>query len=181
MGDLKWYHYAGAGLLAWYLWKQKEDMDALAANLAATQAAGLDREASAAAAVDAEHRAAVAARAEVAKRDAALAAQSEITAQTVGAVTGTVRAILPPITNAPPRLVVNAPAAVENERTLSLTANNGDTRIVPKEGSLSIERDTTYGATPTVLTEQQAMTAPTKKTSLVVSADLDELRNLRTV
>jgi len=183
VNDLKWYHYAGASLLAWWLWKREEERDAMIAALggqvAAVQAGAADAEASAAANLDAEHRAALAARAEVAKRDAALAAQRGIAAETVGAVSGTVRAVLPPTVNAPPRLVSNAPAAIENERTLATNANAGnDFRVVPKEGQLSIVADTTMAQAPTGSTLIAAQTLPAKK-ALVAPAYLDELRTLR--
>lgn len=182
MGDVKWYHVAGAALL-WWLWqKNEEKLAGLTAEAAAARAGQLDAEASAAANVDAEHRAALAARAEIAKRDAALAAQREITAETNAAVASSPsRVVLPPQPSTPPRVVATPPAAVENERTLAMDANMGDTRIVPREGSLSIVRDNTYGATPTVATEQQSMSLPTKKAAgTVVPEDLDDLRALRT-
>lgn len=178
MNDLKWYHYAGASLLAWWLWKREEERDAMIATLANQAAAagtGPTQED-----VDAEHRAAVAAREQIAKLDAALSAQRDIAAETVGAVSGTVRAVLPPTVNAPPRLVMNAPAAVENERTLATNANAGnDFRVVPKEGQLSIVADATYAQAPTGSTLLAAQAIPTKKASLVAPAYLDELRNLR--
>lgn len=177
---IEWYHVAGAAL-AWWLWrKHEEQIAALGVELTVAQAGREDAERSAQADIDAEHRAAVAARAEIAKRDAALAAQAAITTETVGAVAGTVRAVLPPETNAPPKVVTNPPMAAAGEKVLARDANTGDTRIVPKEGSLSIARDTTYGATPTVSTEQAGMRLPGKKnSSLVVPEYLDDLRSTR--
>lgn len=173
---LQWYHYAGGAALAWWLWQrdqaQREQLETLA-NQAAAAGTGPTQ-----ADVDAEHRAALAAREEIAKRDAALAAQRGITAETVGAVSGTVRAVLPPTVNAPPRVVTTAPAAVSGERTLAMSANVGDTRIVPKEGSQSIVTDDTYGQTPTGSTLIAAQSIPTKK-AIVAPAYLDELRTLR--
>ncbi len=177
MEGVKWYHVAGAALLLW-LWQRDQDtqaqLDAMA-NQAASAGTGPTQ-----ADVDAEHRAALSAREQIAKLDAALAAQQDITTQTVGAISGTVRQILPPTVNAPPRVVQSPPAAVSTERTLATTANVGDTRIVPKEGSLSIERDNTYGGTPTATTFQAAESIPTRQTALVVSDNLTDLRNLRT-
>lgn len=179
---LQWYHYAGGAALAYWLWqKHEEQIAALMAMNVAANAATSDAERSAAEDIAAATRGAIAARGEIAKRDAALAAQAEITAETVGAVSGTVRAVLPPQTNAPPRVVAAPSTATESEQLLAYGADNlaSDLRIVPREGSLSIVRDSTYGATPTESTEQRAMAIPTKKSALVVPEVYDAARDTR--
>lgn len=176
--NLQWYHYAGGAALAYWLWQRDQAQRAQLAVLA-TQAASAGTGPTAED-VAAEHRAAVAAREQIAKLDAALAAQTAITTQTVGAISGTVRQILPPMVNAPPRVVANTPSAIENEKTLSMTPNMGaDLRIVPKEGSQSIATDVTFGQTPTAATYQRAQELPWKKSVYSVPEDLAAARKLR--
>jgi len=174
---VEWYHVAGAAALGYWAWhRHTQQVDELTA-AAAAAAGGV---AKAQADADAEHQAALAARQEVNARDRAAAAQQDITAQTVGAISGTVRVVLPPVVNAPPRVVTSPPAAAAGETTLAKDANSGEIRIVPKEGSLSIVRDPTFGQTPTAYTEQRAQAAPLKKMrGLSVPGNIDELRKLR--
>lgn len=179
--QLEWYHLAGAGVLYW-LWRKQQEETAAAA--AAATAAGLgathDQDAESQAGKFPPRDQVLAAGEDATRRFDATMLQNSITTETNGAVAGTVRTVLPPAVNAAPRVITNSPVAAENEALLARDANSGAIRVVPKEGSQSIARDTTYGHTPTAQTAQNAQALPyAAKQGMVVSEDLDDLRNLR--